>query len=121
MWGCVTIWNEDMPLLNNIPYYISRHSFERTDFIKWLEICSKWKKDTFQVGKRKNSDELKETKRICFVCVSRAKRVCVLMHSNIYHEFEKDKHYHPSRYLLALKHKFDTTTQLYKCLIVINK
>lgn len=58
----------------------------------------------------KNSDELKETKRICFVCVSRAKRVCVLMHSNIYHEFEKDKHYNPSRYLLALKHKFDTTT-----------
>ena len=25
-------------------------------------------------------------------------------------EFEKDKHYNPSRYLLALKHKFDTTT-----------
>lgn len=232
---------------NNIPYYISRHSFERTDFIKWLEICSKWinnneealfseiykyweklvldhrntkyisendrvlmksqflsvlldsreykskisdwitfvidslkisellidseimpdewenignllkevEDETYsdydtskfsKIGKPsnqitistrhsskglefevvvmmgmeeghfpswkalKNSDELKETKRICFVCVSRAKRVCVLMHSNIYHEFEKDKHYNPSRYLLALKHKFDTTT-----------
>lgn len=26
----------------NIPYYISRHNFERTDFVKWLEECSVW-------------------------------------------------------------------------------
>ena len=27
---------------HNIPYYISRHNFERTDFVKWLEECSVW-------------------------------------------------------------------------------
>lgn len=26
----------------DIPYYISRHNFERTDFVKWLEECSVW-------------------------------------------------------------------------------
>ena len=27
---------------NNIPYYISKHTFERTDFVKWLKTCSIW-------------------------------------------------------------------------------
>lgn len=26
----------------NIPYYISKHDFERTDFVKWLETCASW-------------------------------------------------------------------------------
>lgn len=29
----------------NIPYYISKHNFERTDFVKWLEECSVWIND----------------------------------------------------------------------------
>ncbi|MHB8064331.1 MAG: 3'-5' exonuclease, partial [Ruminiclostridium sp.] len=26
----------------NIPYYISKHNFDRTDFVKWLEGCAAW-------------------------------------------------------------------------------
>lgn len=26
----------------NIPYYISKHDFERSDFVKWLELCASW-------------------------------------------------------------------------------
>lgn len=26
----------------NIPYYISKHDFERSDFVKWLESCASW-------------------------------------------------------------------------------
>lgn len=29
----------------NIPYYISKHDFERTDFVKWLEVCASWVND----------------------------------------------------------------------------
>lgn len=29
----------------NIPYYISKHDFERSDFVKWLEICASWVND----------------------------------------------------------------------------
>lgn len=29
----------------NIPYYISKHDFERTDFVKWLEMCASWVND----------------------------------------------------------------------------
>lgn len=52
---------------------------------------------------------LSESNRICFVCVSRAKRVCILMHSNYYNEMDYRcneiccKRYYPSRYLLQLK------------------
>lgn len=43
----------------DIPYYISRHNFERTDFVKWLEECSVWINnkekasfdDIFNIGK----------------------------------------------------------------------
>ena len=28
--------------INSIPFYISRHNFERTDLIQWLENCAKW-------------------------------------------------------------------------------
>ena len=31
-----------------IPYYIARHNFERTDFVKWLEECSVWINDKSQ-------------------------------------------------------------------------
>lgn len=29
----------------DIPYYISRHTFDRTDFVKWLENCATWVND----------------------------------------------------------------------------
>ena len=67
---------------------------------------------------KNNPNELLESNRICFVCVSRAKRVCILMHSNYYDEYDKRyddticKRYYPSRYLLELKSKFNTTPQL---------
>lgn len=50
-----------------------------------------------------------EENRICFVCVSRAKRVCILMNSNYYKEmdyrYNKEiiKEYYPSRYIKLLK------------------
>lgn len=56
---------------------------------------------------------LNESNRICFVCVSRAKRVCILMHSLYYNEMDyrykeiRCKRYYPSRYLVQLKNKFD--------------
>ena len=30
---------------NKIPYYISKHNFERTSFVQWLEECSVWIND----------------------------------------------------------------------------
>lgn len=60
----------------------------------------------------KNPKALEEANRICFVCVSRAKRACILMHSNYYNEMDYRynkiccKRYYPSRYLLQLKEKF---------------
>lgn len=60
----------------------------------------------------KDPKALEEANRICFVCVSRAKRACILMHSSYYHEMDYRfneiccKRYYPSRYLLQLKEKF---------------
>lgn len=60
-----------------------------------------------------NPEALSESNRICFVCVSRAKRVCIMMCSNYYNEMDsryneiRCKRYFPSRYLLQLKQKFD--------------
>jgi len=67
----------------NIPYYISRHNFERTDFVKWLEACSVWINDKGE------------------------------MHSNYYDEYDYrydsicSKRYYPSRYINELKKKFE--------------
>lgn len=56
---------------------------------------------------KKNPDAIKEENRICFVCVSRAKRVCILMHSNSYIEDKFGKKqivkYLPSRYFIELR------------------
>ena len=60
----------------------------------------------------KDPKALEESNRICFVCVSRAKRVCILMHSSYYNEMDYRygeiccKRYYPSRYLLQLRNKF---------------
>lgn len=58
-------------------------------------------------------EALRESNRICFVCVSRAKKMCILMHSNYYNELDYSdnkihrKRYYPSRYLVQLKNKFE--------------
>ena len=62
---------------------------------------------------KKNQEALRESNRICFVCLSRAKRECVLMYSKYYYEMDykynevRRKRYYPSRYLLQLKNRFD--------------
>ena len=61
----------------------------------------------------KNPKALYEENRICFVCVSRAKRVCIFMHSNYYNEYDYRygstclKRYYSSRYIKKLKKKFE--------------
>jgi DNA helicase-2/ATP-dependent DNA helicase PcrA len=54
---------------------------------------------------------LGETNRLCFVCVSRAKRICILMRSNFYTIKKKNgdlwrKRYYPSRYWTQLYTKY---------------
>lgn len=34
----------------NIPHYISKHDFERSDFVKWLETCASWINDKTSVS-----------------------------------------------------------------------
>ncbi|MCY6353634.1 ATP-dependent helicase [Clostridium sp. ZS2-4] len=34
----------------NIPHYISKHDFERSDFVKWLETCGSWVNDKISVS-----------------------------------------------------------------------
>lgn len=60
---------------------------------------------------KNNPNAIFEENRICFVCVSRAKRVCILMNSNYYTEWNKyygnqKKRYFPSRYIQQLKNKY---------------
>ncbi len=61
---------------------------------------------------KKDPDAIYEENRICFVCVSRAKRVCILMHSIFYTEMNyryeemQTKRYQPSRYIEQLKLKY---------------
>lgn len=34
----------------DIPYYISKHDFDRTDFVKWLENCAAWVYDKTSIS-----------------------------------------------------------------------
>ena len=57
---------------------------------------------------KKDSRLLEEANRLCFVCVSRAKRICILMCSNYYTIEKKNgelwrKKYSPSRYWKKLQ------------------
>ncbi|MDE5588978.1 MAG: ATP-dependent helicase [Acetatifactor sp.] len=61
---------------------------------------------------KKEPDAIKEENRICFVCVSRAKRVCILMHSDYYVEEDYNgemqrRRFRPSRYINQLKTKYE--------------
>ena len=71
--------------------------------------------EQFPSWKIKNDPKtLDEENRICFVCISRAKRVCILMHSTYYEEMNyyygevRTKRYQPSRYIKQLKEKYDS-------------
>jgi len=61
---------------------------------------------------KKDPEAIDEENRICFVCVSRAKRVCILLHSKYYDEMNyyynevQTKRYFPSRYIKQLKIKY---------------
>lgn len=37
-------------LEKQIPHYISKHDFERSDFVKWLELCASWVNDKTSVS-----------------------------------------------------------------------
>ena len=49
-------YNNDIKKLSSkflekgIPYYISKHDFERSDFVKWLEVCASWVNDKTSVS-----------------------------------------------------------------------
>lgn len=59
---------------------------------------------------RNDSKLLEEANRLCFVCISRAKRICILMRSNYYTIDTKNgpwrKKYEPSRYWNQLYLKY---------------
>lgn len=37
-------------LEKEIPHYVSKHDFERSDFVKWLELCASWVNDKTSVS-----------------------------------------------------------------------
>lgn len=89
----------------------TRHSSKRLEFE--VVIMMGMEEKHFPGWWTANDKEaLNESNRICFVCVSRAKRVCILMYSNYYNEMDyrynqiRCKRYYPSRYLTQLQHKF---------------
>lgn len=65
---------------------------------------------SWKVDKEPNA--IHEENRICFVCVSRAKRVCILMSSMYYDEMDyrynevRRKKYYPSRYITQLRERY---------------
>ncbi|MCA1918917.1 MAG: ATP-binding domain-containing protein, partial [Flavobacterium piscis] len=46
----------------------------------------------------KDNVQLEESKRLCYVSVSRAKSCCILLRSEYYYEWGKRKRYAPSQY-----------------------
>lgn len=88
----------------------TRHSSKGLEFE--VVVMMGMDEDHFPSWKSKNDlNILNEENRICFVCVSRAKRVCIFLHSTYYKEMyygkEQIKRYKPSIYLRKLKEKYD--------------
>lgn len=92
----------------------TRHSSKGLEFE--AVIMMGMEEDHFPNYYAKNNDRLlEETNRLCFVCVSRAKRICILMRSNYYTIKKKDgelwkKRYYPSRYWTQLYTKYRKET-----------
>ena len=93
----------------------TRHSSKGLEFE--AVIMMGMEDDHFPSYYVKNNDRLlEETNRLCFVCVSRAKRICILMRSNYYTITKKNgelwrKRYYPSRYWTQLYTKYGKETQ----------
>ncbi len=95
----------------------TRHSSKGLEFE--AVVMMGMEEDRFPSYKAKNDGELmKESDRLCFVCVSRAKRICILMKSNKYTiktkkgDWEKD--YSPSKYWKTLYSKFSDKAVWFK-------
>lgn len=92
----------------------TRHSSKGLEFE--AVIMMGMEEDHFPNYYAKNNDRLlEETNRLCFVCISRAKRICILMRSNYYTIKKKDgelwkKRYYPSRYWTQLYTKYRKET-----------
>ena len=91
----------------------TRHSSKGLEFE--VVVMMGMDEEHFPSWKIKNDPKtLDEENRICFVCISRAKRVCILMHSTYYEEMNyyygevRTKRYQPSRYIKQLKEKYDS-------------
>ena len=88
----------------------TRHSSKGLEFE--VVIMMGMEEDHFPNYYAKNDGSLlEETKRLCFVCVSRAKRICILMRSNFYTIKKRNgelwrKKYDPSRYWIQLYKKY---------------
>lgn len=97
------------------PIVIStRHSSKGLEFE--AVIMMGMEEDRFPNYNAKNDARmLEETNRLCFVCVSRAKRICILMRSNYYNITKKNgelwkKRFNPSRYWTQLYTKYSKET-----------
>ncbi len=88
----------------------TRHSSKGLEFE--AVIMMGMEEDHFPNYYAKNDKRLLgETNRLCFVCISRAKRICILMRSNYYTIEKKNgdlwrKRYSPSRYWTQLYTKY---------------
>lgn len=77
----------------NIPYYISKHDFERSDFVKWLETCASWVSDKMSTS-----------------------------YDKIYYYWEKinsihedDKHFNTENRIIEKRKLYSILTNSYKC------
>mgnify|MGYP004475621453 CR=1 FL=1 len=92
----------------------TRHSSKGLEFE--AVIMMGMEEDCFPNYNAKNDARmLEETNRLCFVCVSRAKRICILMRSNYYNITKKNgelwkKRFNPSRYWTQLYTKYSKET-----------
>ena len=92
----------------------TRHSSKGLEFE--AVIMMGMEEDRFPNYNAKNDARmLEETNRLCFVCVSRAKRICILMRSNYYNITKKNgelwkKRFNPSRYWTQLYTKYSKET-----------
>lgn len=92
----------------------TRHSSKGLEFE--AVIMMGMEEDHFPNYYAKNDKRLlRETNRLCFVCVSRAKRICILMRSNYYTIKKRNgelwrKKYYPSRYWIQLYTKYGKET-----------
>ena len=92
----------------------TRHSSKGLEFE--AVIMMGMEEDHFPNYYAKNDKRLlRETNRLCFVCVSRAKRICILMRSNYYTIKKRNgelwrKKYYPSRYWTQLYTKYGKET-----------